>query len=98
MRDLTKAELDTIFFARQCPQCGSKEGFYEGGSGGMSLNIFCANEACEAGFNLMGPDPSINLGGQLIKVSKLGDHFHSPPEKKLVEVRRPWWKRLFRRD
>jgi hypothetical protein len=97
MRDLTKEEINTIF-AGKCPQCGQREGFYEGGSGGMSLNIFCANKKCEAGFNLMGPDPAINLGGQLINVSKLGDHQHVLQKPKPVEVHRPWWKRLLGRN
>jgi hypothetical protein len=34
-----------------CPDCGSKAGFYEGPSGGMSTNIFCANPKCRQGFN-----------------------------------------------
>lgn len=32
-----------------CPDCGSKKGFYEGPSGGMSTNIFCS--ACGQGYN-----------------------------------------------
>jgi len=35
-----------------CPECGSTKGFLEGPSGGLSTNIFCANEACGAGFNI----------------------------------------------
>ena len=33
----------------KCPHCGSKD-FYEGPSGGLSQNIFCAK--CEAGYNI----------------------------------------------
>lgn len=36
----------------KCPDCGSIEGFYEGPSGGMSTNVFCANRACRSGFNV----------------------------------------------
>lgn len=34
-----------------CPDCGH-EGFYEGPSGGLSTNIFCANSTCGQGFNV----------------------------------------------
>jgi hypothetical protein len=32
-----------------CPDCGSKEGFWEGPQGGASVNIFCVT--CRQGFN-----------------------------------------------
>ena len=34
----------------QCPECLSKEGFWEGPSGGVSTNIFCTK--CGVGFNV----------------------------------------------
>jgi len=49
--------------------CYQRAGWYEGPSGGISQNIFCANEACAAGYNEMGP--GFMLGGQLIKETKL---------------------------
>jgi hypothetical protein len=36
----------------ECPDCDSREGFFEGPSGGMSTNIKCANEACGSRFNV----------------------------------------------
>jgi hypothetical protein len=98
MRELTQPELDKLlgdFFV--CPFCESEE-WYEGPSGGMSQNVYCANEECGAGFNVMGPKP-VNVGGQLILPPKGGD---PGPVLTLVqptvdepEVRLPWWKRLF---
>lgn len=35
-----------------CPDCGSREGFYKGPSGGLSTNIFCVNRVCRSGFNI----------------------------------------------
>lgn len=52
MRDLTSAE-DKVLQRGECPFCGGRE-FYEGPQGGMSINIFCANPDCEAGFNVSG--------------------------------------------
>ena len=90
MRDLTKQEIKA-FFDGKCPQCGKSAGWYEGGAGGMSQNLECANDECQAQLNIMGTDPSVNLGGQLIQPSKLGDAFRG-----VIEVppapKRPWWK------
>lgn len=36
----------------RCPDCGSTAGFYEGPSGGISTNVFCANRECRSGFNI----------------------------------------------
>jgi hypothetical protein len=61
----------------------------------MSVNVFCANEECEAGFNIMGPDPAVNLGGQLIRVSKLGDAFRAPLKVPAFRpVKASWWPRI----
>lgn len=35
----------------RCPHCNSEK-FLEGPSGGCSVNVFCANEDCRAGFNV----------------------------------------------
>lgn len=53
-----------------CPECGSNQGFYEGPRGGLAQNIFCANNSCEAGFNvIMFPD-KLHVS-ERIRVSKL---------------------------
>lgn len=51
MRDLTQREIDILYDKGVCPFC-LKEEFYEGPSGGMNTNWFCANPDCAAGFNL----------------------------------------------
>lgn len=45
--------IDSIYDTGKCPYCGSEE-FYEGPSGGMNTNWYCANDECGAGFNLSG--------------------------------------------
>lgn len=74
MRDLDQSEIDSIF-SNRCPACGSTtEGFYRGAEVGPVLNIYCANvDECGAGYNLMGAAPAVNIGGQLVKPSRLGD-------------------------
>lgn len=67
MRELTKGELDR-FFDKGCIFCGSEQ-FFEGPSGGMMVNLYCANEECEAGFNI--PPANVRIGGQVIRESKL---------------------------
>lgn len=64
MRDMTNEELDYVFHTGRCPLCGDRE-LLEGGSGGMSLNLWCGN--CRGGINLMGPSQIVNLGGQVIR-------------------------------
>lgn len=88
MRDLDQSEIDSIF-SNRCPACGSTtEGFYRGAEGGLALNIYCANiDECGAGYNLLGASPEINIGGQLVKPSKLGDVRAPEPEVSLP----PWW-------
>jgi hypothetical protein len=75
MRDLTDSMKSCLFRGR-CPFClGDK--FYEGPQGGMSTNWYCANEACEAGFNIAvipppayAKDPTAVMWGQVIREPK----------------------------
>jgi hypothetical protein len=48
----------------ECPDCGSRRGFYEGPSGGLSTNIFCINRECRAGFNVT---PAIGIADRIHK-------------------------------
>lgn len=66
MRDLTDREYTVIFDNGVCPFC-YKDEFYEGPSGGMSTNWFCANPDCGAGFNLT---LIKGFGGQLIRAPR----------------------------
>lgn len=59
-------EIAKLYRTGECPYCGSKE-FYEGPSGGMSTNWYCANEECGAGFNLTG---MAGFGNQVIRAPK----------------------------
>jgi hypothetical protein len=97
MRELSQYELDSLLGAYFiCPFCKSEE-WYKGGEGGMSQNVFCANEECGAGFNVMGPKP-VNLGGQLIQPPKGGDPGPLEPAPVKLDApptQLPWWKRLF---
>ena len=57
-----------------CPDClGDK--FYDGPHGGMSVNVYCANEACGARFNIAvmddGRHPTETIQGERIGKSKL---------------------------
>lgn len=52
VEETDQGKLFAIIASGKCPDCGSTEGFYEGPSGGMSTNIFCANEACKKRFNI----------------------------------------------
>ena len=38
--------------AGRCPDCGIAAGFYKGPRGGAAQNVQCANDGCEARFNL----------------------------------------------
>lgn len=51
MRRLTDREKSEFCDNYRCPFCGGNE-FYDGPQGGMALNIFCANEECQAGLNI----------------------------------------------
>lgn len=44
---------DLLNFAQtgRCPDCGNDQ-FYEGPSGGMNVNILCANSECGSRFNI----------------------------------------------
>lgn len=63
MRDLNAHEIEELYDRGRCPFCLSTD-FYEGPSGGMSTNWYCANEPCGAGFNLT---PIRGFGCQLIR-------------------------------
>lgn len=51
LNETPAGKLGIVLSKGICPDCGSKNGFYEGPSGGMSTNIFCANSECRSGFN-----------------------------------------------
>lgn len=59
-----EGKLYAIIAGGKCPDCGSTKGFYEGPSGGISTNIFCANDACGAGFNVT---PMIGIADRIGK-------------------------------
>ena len=63
MRSLTEDEIAALYDRAACPFCGGID-FYEGPSGGMATNWYCANELCAAGFNLT---PIRGFGCQLIR-------------------------------
>lgn len=68
--DCTPDEKDALLHNR-CPACGNY-GFHDGPTGGMSLNIFCCNPHCRAGFN---------IGPMLILAQRIprGRLCHYPP-------------------
>lgn len=43
--------FQSVVVKDECPDCHG-HGFYEGPSGGMSVNIFCKNIRCRSGFNV----------------------------------------------
>lgn len=49
-----------------CPACGKNMGFYEGPRGGLSVNVFCCNPECKAGYNLM---PIANIAEPIRKAA-----------------------------
>lgn len=49
-KDTDEGKLFATIAGSRCPDCGKKTDFYEGPSGGMSTNIFCAQ--CGHGFNI----------------------------------------------
>jgi|SRR6476620_3309931 len=49
MRDMTENEKIDVFQLERCPAC-RKRGWYEGGSAGISQNLYCAN--CGLGINI----------------------------------------------
>lgn len=51
-KETPKGKLYDIIASNECPDCGKHDGFYEGPSGGMSINIKCANPECKAKFNV----------------------------------------------
>lgn len=63
MADVTKKE-QKILYKNICPDCGGHEGFIQGPfsirgfpklhCAGICMNIMCANEECQAKFNLPG--------------------------------------------
>lgn len=55
MRDLKASEKCDLYDLGECPFCHGKI-FFEGPHGGASVNWYCANAECGAGFNLT-PEP-----------------------------------------
>jgi len=55
MRDLTAPEKVHLYDFGECPFCQGKL-FFEGPHGGQSVNWYCGNKDCGAGFNLT-PEP-----------------------------------------
>lgn len=51
LRDTPAGKLGASIQNGVCPDCGSKEGFFKGPEGGMSINLFCSNPKCRSGFN-----------------------------------------------
>lgn len=51
LKDTPAGKLGASIMKGVCPDCGSKEGFYRGPQGGISVNIFCADPKCRSGFN-----------------------------------------------
>ena len=51
MRKLSSHEFDTLYEKHHCPFCDSPH-FYEGPHGGWSVNIYCEDATCGAGFNV----------------------------------------------
>lgn len=60
VKDTEAGKLFETIAAGKCPACGSRKGFYQGPSGGMSMNIKCANDGCAARFNIT---PLTLIGG-----------------------------------
>lgn len=50
----------------RCPDCNGK-GFLEGPSGGININIMCANDECGSKFNIAG------FGGELIYAERISE-------------------------
>lgn len=91
-RDLTQSEREVLYDQCMCPFCGGTE-FYEGPHGGMSINWYCANEKCLAGFNLA--PPGLHFA-QLIRESyvTIADQGATMGERRLPE---PELKAIFKR-
>lgn len=53
IQNVTKKE-EALLRQGICPDCGT-QGFFEGPSGGSSINIICSNKECQAKFNMCGP-------------------------------------------
>jgi hypothetical protein len=51
VKDTDSGKLWLKIATNHCPVCNHK-GFYQGPSGGMSTNIICAYELCQARFNV----------------------------------------------
>ena len=80
IRDATKAEEHALYSGNHCPFCGGSQ-FIEGPSGGASTNIYCANEACDARFNICYP-----LTPQVIRESKLPHPVALPEPVRAIEA------------
>jgi len=50
LRNTPAGQLGAALMTGKCPDCGH-DGFYEGPSGGASVNIYCKNPDCRSAFN-----------------------------------------------
>jgi len=51
--NLSKREAK-ILYGGKCPDCSATR-LLEGPSAGLSMNVYCGNDACGSRFNVMGP-------------------------------------------
>ncbi len=65
-------ELGKTIAKNICPDC-KEEGFFEGPSGGLNVNIKCANTDCGSRFNIAA------FGGELIYADRISE---PQPDKK----------------
>lgn len=78
VRETEEGKLFNSFAKGICPDCGSTEGFYEGPSGGMSTNYFCANRECRQGFNVT-PFPGMDGIAERIQKANLDKYPKETP-------------------
>ena len=68
-----KANEEKLLKQSICPDCLGME-FLEGPCGGNSVNVMCANEECQARFNICGPFTPQRLSyGKLTLKGKYGN-------------------------
>lgn len=69
----------------KCSYCGGTE-FYEGPSGGMSVNVLCANDNCRHWFNYQQP-PINNLMEDLYRIEPSEEEKETEEEQRRRERR-----------